>query len=211
MLIPRPETELLVETALTFLQDKAEPRLIDLGTGSGAIALAVASERPDAKITATDRSGEALEVARGNAKRLGLTNIRFVEADWFGTLPGPFDAVLGNPPYVAEDDPHLTQGDCRFEPDIALTPGRDSLAAARSIVNWHPAAWAPGAVLILEHGMDQGAACRELMRRAGLQQVDQPGSADLAGSGSDQPGIQVNRRTASNPTLMITSTIITLP
>ena len=171
-LIPRPETELLVELALARLPPSGEARIADLGTGSGAIALALASERPRARVVATDASAAALEVARGNARRLGLGNVEFREGDWFGALPDArFDVVASNPPYIAEDDPHLARGDLRHEPPAALASGSDGLDAIRRIVADAPAHLSPGGWLLVEHGWTQGASVRGLMQAAGLSAV----------------------------------------
>lgn len=170
-LIPRPETERLVELALDRMP-RAEPlRVLDLGTGTGAIALAIASERPLAEVTATDASAAALAVAAGNARDAGLP-VRFLPGDWFAAVPREqFDLVLSNPPYLAEDDPHLRQGDLRFEPRTALASGADGLDAIRAISAAAPAHLAPGGWLLVEHGLEQGAAVRALFRAAGLEQV----------------------------------------
>jgi release factor glutamine methyltransferase len=170
-LIPRPETELLVELALDRMP-RAEPlRVLDLGTGTGAIALAIASERPLADVTATDASAGALAVAAGNARDAGLP-VRFLPGDWFAAVPREqFDLVLSNPPYIADDDPHLQQGDLRFEPRTALASGADGLDAIRAICAGTPAHLAPGGWLLVEHGFEQGAAVRDLFRAAGLEQV----------------------------------------
>ena len=125
VLIPRPETETLVELALARLPADRPIAVLDLGTGSGALALAIAHERPHARVTATDVSPDALAVAEGNARRLGLGNVAFLRSDWYAAVPvGPFDAIVSNPPYVAAGDPHLADGDLRFEPAEALSPGR---------------------------------------------------------------------------------------
>ncbi len=191
VLIPRPETELLVEAALERLQPEAPCRLLDLGTGSGAIALALARHRTEALITAVDRSAEALAVARANARRLGLGHVRFVLSDWYAALAGEvFDLIVANPPYVAEDDPHLQRGDVRFEPAQALRAGPDGLAAIRVIVAGAPAHLRPGGWLLLEHGHDQAAASQTLLAAAGFEAVFT--LSDLAGlprvSGGRLPG-----------------------
>ena len=171
-LIPRPETELLVELALARLPAGRDLRLADLGTGSGAIALALASERPRARVDAVDASAAALDVARGNARDAGLANVAFHQGDWFDALRGRrFDLVASNPPYIAAGDPHLAQGDLRFEPPLALASGDDGLDSIRAIVRAAPAHLEPGGWLLLEHGWTQGAAVRALLRDAGFADV----------------------------------------
>lgn len=171
-LIPREDTERLVELALARLDPQAPARVADLGTGSGAIALAIASERPRAQVTATDRSPAALEVAAGNARALGLRNVAFVAGEWFAPLAGRrFDLVASNPPYIAAGDPHLTHGDLRFEPAMALASGVDGLDDIRRIVADAPGHLAEGGWLLLEHGHGQGAAVRALLRARGFDAV----------------------------------------
>lgn len=171
-LIPRPETELLVELALERLPCDAACRVADLGTGSGAIALAIASERPHASVVATDASASALDVARRNAQRLDLPQVRFAQGDWLAPLSGQqFDLIVSNPPYVEADDPHLQRGDLRFEPVEALGSGDDGLDAIRRIVDAARAHLLPGGWLLLEHGWDQAAAVRELLRVAHYVEV----------------------------------------
>lgn len=171
-LIPRPETELLVELALARLPSDRALRVADLGTGSGAIALALALERPRAQVVATDASASALAVARANAAALRLANVGFREGDWWGPLSGErFDLVASNPPYIALGDPHLGEGDLRFEPASALSSGTDGLDAIRAIVARAPAHLKAGAWLLLEHGWDQGAAVRALLTRAGFAEA----------------------------------------
>jgi release factor glutamine methyltransferase len=156
-LVPRPETELLVELALERLPEGRALRVADLGTGSGAIALALAHERPSARVVAVDASAAALEVARGNARALGIGNVEFREGDWLQPLAGEtFDLVASNPPYIALGDPHLD--DLRHEPALALSSGADGLDAIRAIVRDAPACLVDGGWLLLEHGVDQGAA-----------------------------------------------------
>lgn len=180
VLIPRPETELLVELALRRIPQIVQLDIADLGTGSGAIALAIARERPIARMVATDASVAALDVARANARRLGIGNVEFAHGDWCAALSGRrFDVIVSNPPYIAETDAHLQQGDLRFEPRAALASGADGLDAIRSIVHAAPAHLQPGAWLLLEHGFGQGAAVRELLERRGFQDVST--AVDLEG------------------------------
>jgi release factor glutamine methyltransferase len=172
-LIPRPETELLVELALARLPDAADLRLADLGTGSGAIALALARERPRARVVATDASDAALAIARQNATVLGTSNVDFRSGDWCSALDGsPFDLIASNPPYIADGDPHLAAGDLRFEPRGALTSGHDGLDAIRAIARDARAHLLPGGWLLLEHGFAQGAAVRALLDGAGFTDVE---------------------------------------
>lgn len=171
-LIPRPETELLVELALARLAPAAAARIADLGTGSGAIALAIARERPQCRVVATDASAQALDVARGNALRNAIGNVEFRLGDWFAPLQGElFDLIASNPPYIAGQDPHLGEGDLRFEPPAALVSGADGLEAIRTIVDGAAAHLHPGGWLLLEHGLDQGAAVRGVLQAAGFHQV----------------------------------------
>jgi release factor glutamine methyltransferase len=172
-LIPRPETELLVELALDRLPRERPVRVADLGTGSGAIALAIARERPRAQVVATDASAEALAVARGNAERNAIDNVAFREGRWFAPLSGErFDLVASNPPYIADDDVHLEQGDLRYEPRSALAAGPDGLEDLRAIVADAAAHLAGDGWLLLEHGFDQGSAVRALFDAAGFTQVE---------------------------------------
>jgi release factor glutamine methyltransferase len=169
-LVPRPETELLVELALQRLPAERPLRIADLGTGSGAIALALAHERPLAQVVATDASEEALAVARGNARELRLGNIEFRQGDWHAPLAGErFDLIASNPPYIAAGDPHLQ--DLRFEPDAALVSGPDGLDAIRVIVRDASLHLVQGGWLLLEHGFDQGAAVRSLLQAARMCDV----------------------------------------
>jgi len=170
-LIPRPETELLVELALARLPP-GDARVVDLGTGSGAVALAIARERPDASVLATDASVAALGVARANAQALGLARVRFALGDWYAPLAGArFDVIASNPPYIEDADPHLAQGDLRFEPASALSSGVDGLDAIRTLAAGAIVHLAPGGWLLVEHGLAQGAAVRGLFSRAGLVEV----------------------------------------
>lgn len=179
VLIPRPDTELIVELALERLP-QGPSRLLDMGTGSGAIAVAVAHTRPDADVTALDVSPDALAVARANAAANGAS-VRFLESSWFDALaPGEtFDVIASNPPYIAAGDAHLAQGDLRFEPVGALTDHADGLSALRIIVAGGPRHLVPGGWLLLEHGYDQAAAVRALLADAGFADVQS--WQDLAG------------------------------
>lgn len=171
-LIPRPETELLVQLALQRLPATGQLEAADLGTGSGAIALALAVERPDARIVATDASAGALTVARANAAQHGLDNVRFAQGDWFGPLHGQrFHLIASNPPYIAEGDPHLQRGDLRFEPVAALASGQDGLHAIRRIAAAAPEHLYEGGWLLLEHGWDQGPAVRGILAAAGFDHI----------------------------------------
>ena len=184
VLLPRPETEAVVEIALAHLPADGETRVLDLGTGSGAIALAIAHECPRARVLATDASVAALAVARANAQRLGLANVEFLQADWYDGVPAtwhgaPFDVVASNPPYVVAGDPHLAEGDLRFEPAAALSPGGDGLRALRRIVAGAPGHLVPGGTLVVEHGYDQSDAVRALFVAAGFTGII--AARDLAG------------------------------
>lgn len=171
-LIPRPETELLVELALARVPSDEAFRVADLGTGSGAIALALAHERPRAQVVATDASEPALVVARRNARRLGLAHITFAQGDWLAPLAGQrFGLIVSNPPYIEAADPHLRQGDLRFEPAAALASGVDGLEAVRRIVGEARDHLEPGGWLLLEHGWKQGTAVRGLLHAAGYAEV----------------------------------------
>lgn len=173
VLIPRPETERLVELALARIAPDAAVAVADLGTGSGAIALALASERPRASVLATDASADALAVARANAERLGLANVAFAQGDWCAALgTRRFDVIVSNPPYIAADDPHLDQGDLRHEPPAALASGADGLDAIRAIAAQARAHLEPGGWLLVEHGFDQGPAVRALFAANGYADID---------------------------------------
>jgi release factor glutamine methyltransferase len=171
-LIPRPETELLVEMALAHVPQDAEWTIADLGTGCGAIALTLAKQRPRSRIIATDISPAALEVARSNAAKFNLTHVEFREGSWFEPLTGmKLDMMVSNPPYVRADDPHLEQGDVRFEPVQALAAGPDGLDAIRQIAlsareHLNPAAW-----LLFEHGWDQAAAIGQFLHSLGYRNI----------------------------------------
>jgi len=171
-LIPRVETELLVELALARLPADQACHVADLGTGSGAIALAIASERPRARVVAIDASAAALDVARRNAVDLGIRTVDFRQGDWCAALGDEaFDLVASNPPYLADDDVHLSEGDLRFEPEAALVSGRDGLDAIRRIVSGATTHLRPGGWLLLEHGWEQGDAVRALLHDAGFTDV----------------------------------------
>lgn len=178
VLVPRPETELLVEHALAVAGPRALRRVLDLGTGSGAIALALKEARPDLLVTAVDNSPEALEVARANGRRLGL-DVEWIESDWFAALGGRrFDVIACNPPYVATEDPHFA-GPLRFEPRLALDGGPDGLEAIRAVVAAAPKHLERGGWLVLEHGYDQRSDVLNVAAAAGFD----PAGAyeDLAG------------------------------
>ncbi len=180
-LIPRPDTELLVEHALLHIPADRPAAIADLGTGTGAIALAIASERPRAHLVATDRSTAALAVAHENAIRLGIANVVFQESDWCEALAGQaFDVIVSNPPYIAEQDPHLTQGDARFDPITALVSGPEGLDDLRRISHEAMACLKSGGWLLVEHGYDQGPAVIQLLSGAGYQEVRD--LSDLAGN-----------------------------
>lgn len=171
-LIPRPETELLVELALERLPNDRPCHVLDLGTGSGAIALAIARERPSSQVTATDASSDALVVAQGNARRHHVGNISFVHGDWFAPLGDKrFDVIVSNPPYIESSDPHLQQGDLRFEPMSALASGIDGFDDIRRIIRDAGLHLLPGGWLLFEHGWQQGDAARALLRDAGFVEL----------------------------------------
>jgi release factor glutamine methyltransferase len=179
-LIPRPDTELLVELALQRLPQGKVCRVLDLGTGSGAIALSIAHSRKDAVVTAVDASEAALEVACENAQRLSVANISFLRSDWFSALDGQyFDLIVSNPPYVADGDAHLTQGDVRFEPLSALASGADGLDDIRSIASQAATYLEQGTWLLLEHGYDQAAQVRDIFRQNGYVKIFS--AIDIAG------------------------------
>ncbi|MCJ7815092.1 MAG: peptide chain release factor N(5)-glutamine methyltransferase [Xanthomonadales bacterium] len=171
VLIPRAETELLVETALAGIPKDAHWRIVDLGSGSGAIALAIASERPLCEVHATDISEVALEVARENGRIIAPGRISFHHGFWLEPLTGRFHVIVSNPPYIAADDPHLAQGDCRFEPSAALVSGDDGLAAIRIIAREAINYLEPGGLLAFEHGFNQGGEVRKLLELLGYTGV----------------------------------------
>ncbi len=171
-LIPRPETELLVELTLTLLGNIATANVLDLGTGTGAIALALASERTTWQLLACDKSQAAVSTARTNATQLELHNVDVLCSNWFESIPAQqFDAIVSNPPYIAEHDPHLSQGDVRFEPRSALVSGIDGLEALNYLIQ-HSTEWLlPGGLLLLEHGLDQGPAVTAMLNQCGYLHV----------------------------------------
>jgi release factor glutamine methyltransferase len=180
VLIPRPETELLVDLALERIPKAVPARALDLGTGSGCVAIAIASERSQCKILALDQSLDALTLARRNAFALGVGNVAFLQSDWYSALgPEQFDVIISNPPYVAAADPHLGQGDLRFEPPNALTGGADGLDSLRTIVGGGAGHLVPGGWLMVEHGHEQAAAVRLLFAGAGFGDIFS--AHDLAG------------------------------
>jgi release factor glutamine methyltransferase len=172
VLIPRPETELLVELVLERLADDETASVLDLGTGSGCIAIAIAKHRPGARVVAVERSAAALAIARENSARHRISNLELRQSDWFSALDRErFDLIVANPPYIAADDPHLKQGDLRAEPTDALIAGADGFAAVRAIVARAPQFLNAGGTLLCEHGYDQAARCRELLAAAAFEEV----------------------------------------
>ena len=180
VLIPRPETELLVELALARVPVDRHCRVLDLGTGSGAVAITIAKHRPRTTVVAVDVSVDAIVVASKNAKEIGVTNVTIINGDWFDAMIGvKFDLIVSNPPYVAEEDPHLKQGDLRFEPLLALAAEDDGLASLRWISSEAPKHLNTGGWLLMEHGYDQADVCRKLLKEAGFNRIFS--SPDLAG------------------------------
>ena len=183
VLIPRPETEILVEIALREIQTLNRPaNILDLGTGSGAIALAIAHSAPQTIVTATDQSLEALAIAKMNADQLGFSDrVQFAQGSWYEALKEaiPFDVILSNPPYIAAGDSHLSEGDLRFEPASALTDGGSGLSCLEAIISQAEIHLKPGGLVAVEHGFDQSDAVVNLMKAAQLQEIQV--HKDLAG------------------------------
>ena len=172
-LIPRPETELLVELTLKLLHSVKKAQILDLGTGCGAIALALAHEKPSWEIIACDNSLDALQVAQENAEKLHLSHIQFILSDWFTTIPAEkkFHAIVANPPYIASDDPHLNQGDLRYEPCSALTSGKDGLVALHQLIKQSLVRLKKNGLLLVEHGYLQKNAVGTLLHDYGYKEV----------------------------------------
>ena len=171
VLIPRADTELLVETSLEKLEGIISPKILEMGTGSGAIALALASERPDSLITASDYSTEALSVAKNNQQQLNLPNIHFTHSNWYESIADKgFDLIVSNPPYINPDDPHMKTG-IRFEPTQALCADSEGMADLTQIVSLAKDYLTPSGWILLEHGYDQGKSVTELLKQAGFQEA----------------------------------------
>ena len=171
-LIPRPETELLVELALAYVHPNSVSRVLDLGTGTGAIALAIAHERPNAHVLAVDYSEAALAVAKSNAAELKIRNIEFIQSDWYSTIVSQrVDVIVSNPPYIEAADIHLQQGDLRFEPISALASGEDGLDAIRVIIAGAKKHLNADGWLMIEHGWNQGEATRNLFAQSGFVEI----------------------------------------
>ena len=180
VLIPRPETELLVEWALELVPANKPSKILDLGTGSGVIAITIAKHRPQSEVTAVDLSADAIAVCRRNARNLHVDNLHLIVGDWFSELSAErFDLIVSNPPYVVEDDPHLKQGDLRFEPQMALSAGDNGLVYIDHIINIAPSYLIKDGWLLLEHGYNQAAACRQLLAHRGFNNIRS--CLDLAG------------------------------
>ena len=183
-LIPRPDTETLVEVALGKISPQEKSQILDLGTGTGAIALAIAKHRPQTLVTAVDASQAALKIAVENAQNLAITNINFRLSDWFSALirennKQKFDVIVSNPPYIETNDAHLKQGDLRFEPLSALASGADGLDAIRAIITQAPQHLNPHGWLLLEHGYNQASKVADLLKQAGFRETSH--CQDLAG------------------------------
>lgn len=181
VLVPRPETELLVELALETITENRPYSVLDLGTGSGAIAITIAKHRPQANVVAVDLSNDAVSIAQRNAHNVGTKNVCVIQSNWFEQLDADakFDLIVANPPYVAENDPHLQQGDLRFEPPLALSTADNGLSCIRHIIANAATFMIDGGRLLLEHGHDQSADCRQLLEASGFQRIK--AHRDLAG------------------------------
>lgn len=172
-LIPRADTEVVVEVALRLLADRPAPTLVDLGTGTGAIALAIAVERPDAQVMGCDLLDTVVALAERNQKRLKVSNVEWLQSDWFSALQGKqFDLIVSNPPYIEPDDHHLCEGDLRYEPHTALVADEQGLADLRHILQTAPRHLNRGGWLVLEHGYDQAAKVRALLQMQGYSKVE---------------------------------------
>jgi len=172
-LIPRPDTECLVDRALEVIINQDKPQILDLGTGTGAIALALASERADAEVLGLDYIAEAVALAEANRVALGLSNVRFLQSDWFAALSAAqYQLIVSNPPYIDPDDPHLLEGDVRFEPRSALVAADKGMADLKHIISLAPGYLAEGGVLLLEHGFQQAAAVREVLSERGFSSIE---------------------------------------
>ncbi len=181
VLIPRPETELLLDLALAHIPPAGSFRILDMGTGSGVIAVTLAKARPQSQLTAIDVSGAALKIAASNAARHAVENIQFIKSDWFSALDreSPHDFIVANPPYLDEQDRHAQQGDLRFEPKAALLSGKQGLTALRSIVRSAPSFLNGGGYLLVEHGYDQRQLVLDLFEASGFLEIQ--AFDDLAG------------------------------
>ena len=195
VLIPRPDTETLVDAALALLPQEQPLRVLDLGTGSGCIAISIALARPRVEVLATDHSLTALAVAGSNVRALGADNVGLVVADWYAGIGGEFDLIVSNPPYIAGNDPHRLEGDLRFEPDPALSPGGDGLDALRAVIGGAPAHLRSAGRLLVEHGWDQGAAVGALLTQAGFDGLEM--HHDLSGHHRVSGGIRAAMTTVS--------------
>lgn len=172
VLIPRPDTERVIELALALLAEQTNPRIIDLGTGSGSIAITLAKELPHSHVTASDISPAALEIARANAQRHAANNLTLIHSDWFAAIPQTeFDLIISNPPYIANDDPHLDQGDLRFEPKTALISADQGLQDIRTLADQARHYLKPGAYLLLEHGYQQQEPVQAILLACNYQSV----------------------------------------